>query len=305
VRKQTFLFCMLIFAFAPAVNAKEKPWYKYENQYFEAYSDASEKKVMRLLRELENFRAAVMQLQGNRIPVDASKTQVVIFNSRNQYKETIANDSIVAYAATIGDVPYMVMSVSGDPSTSLSNIRHEFTHVLQGYRDSRSPPWYEEGFAEFMSGMKFRANDTEMIVGNFPGRFLVPVGLLDWDELISDDFGFHQISSDKKASNAYVQSWLLVHYLTLGDGMAHNKGLVQYLTRYSRGESSVETFLDVFGEAANTLGPRALRQYSTRFNTLVLEFQSGSQDFDFDRREVSPDVIAVIVSDLKTVLWYD
>ncbi len=74
-----------------------RPWHKYENKYFEAYSDASEKDVRQLLEELENFRAAVIQLNGSRVPDGSAKTRIIIFESKTRYRETIHRDSIDAY----------------------------------------------------------------------------------------------------------------------------------------------------------------------------------------------------------------
>ncbi len=299
MRKLAFLCWVLIFALAPAAHAKERPWYKYENKYFEAYSDASEKKVMRLLEELENFRAAVIQLNGGQVPDSAEKTQVVIFNSRKDFKDTIRSDLADAYAVNIGGVSYIVMSAGRISAESLTIIRHEFTHVLQAYGGARLPPWYVEGYAEFMSGMTFREENTEFIIGDYPGRAKVPGALLEWNDLISDDFAFHRISSRSEGSNAYLQSWLLVHYLTLGEQMAHNSDLIRYLTKYGLGIESNVAFQDVFGESANVMGPRIFKQYSKRFYPMVLNFMPGSQDFDFVKKPIDTDRIAEIIVSLK------
>jgi hypothetical protein len=293
------LSLFLITAVATDAAAKERAWYKYENDYFEAFSDASEKSVRRLLEELENFRAAVIQMNGNRVPDGAVKTQVVIFDSKKQFGETISIDSVDAYATGIRGVPHIVMSAGRISKWSRTTIRHEFVHVLQGYSSSRLPPWYVEGFAEFLSGMTFRDENTRFTIGDYPGRAKARSSLVDWEELISDDFDFHQISSAEKASNAYLQSWMLVHYLTLGDEQAHNRGLLEYLTLYNRGAASVSTFAEVFGESADEMGPRISKQYGRRFYPLVVNFLPGYQDHDFERMLVDPSIAAEIIDDLK------
>ncbi len=297
------LCILLATAITSDLAAKDKPWYKYENDYFEAYSDASEKKVRQLLEELENFRAAVIQINGGSVPDGAVKTQVVIFNSKRQFRETIDKDWIDGYAVGIRGVPYIVMTARGLSEWSRTTIRHEFTHVLQGYSDARSPPWYVEGFAEFMSGMTFLNKNTEFIIGDFPGRSKARVSFLDWNELISDDFDFHQIDSSAKASNAYLQSWLLVHYLTLGDNWAHNKDFLEYLTLYSQGEKSTDSFSKVFDESASEMGPRVYKQYTKRFIPVILNFLPGSQDQDFVRTQAAPDIETEIIDDLKSIEW--
>ena len=59
--------------------AAESRWHKYENSHFIAYSDNSEPPVRRLLKELEYFRAAVIQFANIEVPPDTPKTHLVVF----------------------------------------------------------------------------------------------------------------------------------------------------------------------------------------------------------------------------------
>ena len=74
------VFCLGVFFCNPAI-AREKPWYKYENSHFEAYSNEQERLTKKLLVELENFRAAVLQVANIEAPAGTPKTQVIIFAS--------------------------------------------------------------------------------------------------------------------------------------------------------------------------------------------------------------------------------
>ncbi len=77
-----FLHLPVLLLIVPACYAAERDWFKYENAYFEAYSDAREKKVRELLDDLENFRAAVLQVGNFKVPDGAPKTEVMIFLSK-------------------------------------------------------------------------------------------------------------------------------------------------------------------------------------------------------------------------------
>jgi len=281
--------------------AKTKPWHKYENKYFVAYSDASEKDVRQLLEDLESFRAAVIQLNGSRVPEGSVKTRVIIFRSKEQYRETIHRDSIDAYTVGIQGVPHIVMSAEGTSEWSRTTIRHEFNHVLQGYSGAQLPLWYFEGVAEFMSGMTFRKKNTEFVVGGSSRRSKSHEPFVDWDELISDEFSFDQISSGAQASNAYFQSGLLVRYLWSRDDFSHNEGLNRYLTLYSQGETSTNAFSEAFGESANEMGSRIYEQYRNRFDTKAHQFLPESQDYNFVQSAVGLDTVIEFVDDLKTL----
>jgi hypothetical protein len=281
--------------------AKTRPWHKYENKHFVAYSDASEKDVRRLLEDLESFRAAVIQLNGSRVPEGSVKTRVIIFRSKEQYRETIHRDSIDAYTVGIQGAPHIVMSADGMTEWTRTTIRHEFNHVLQGYSGAQLPLWYFEGFAEFMSGITFRNKNTEFVVGGSSKRKKSQEPFVDWDRLISDEFNFDQISSSAQASNAYLQSGLLVRHLLLGDDFSHNEGLNKYLTLYSQGETSTNAFSEAFGESANEMGSRIYKQYRNRFDTRAHQFLPESQDHNFVRSAVGLDTVVEFVDELKTL----
>jgi hypothetical protein len=51
----------------------ERGWYRYENSHFDVYSDESKRVVHKLLEELENFRAAVLQVADIEVPQHAPK----------------------------------------------------------------------------------------------------------------------------------------------------------------------------------------------------------------------------------------
>ena len=76
--KQGLLVCCL--SILPWGSAfAERDWYRYENTYFEAFSDDSPRNVRKTLDELELFRAAVAQIANIQIPDDAPKVRVVSF----------------------------------------------------------------------------------------------------------------------------------------------------------------------------------------------------------------------------------
>ena len=90
--------------------AKDKPWFKYENSHFEAYSNENERVTKKLLLKLENFRAAVLQVADIEVPAAAPKTQIVIFASEKKFHKLIGDHSIGGFAYVENGVTYMVLS---------------------------------------------------------------------------------------------------------------------------------------------------------------------------------------------------
>jgi hypothetical protein len=124
---------------------------------------------------------------------------------------------------------------------------------------------------------------------------------VNWDNLISDEFSFDQISSSTQASNAYFQSGLLVRYLKLGDNFAHNEGLNKYPTLYSQGETSTDAFSEVFGESANEMGQRIYKQYRKQLYAKARQFLPESQDHNFVPSVVALDTVVKFVDALKAI----
>jgi len=280
------------------VAAKERPWFKYENAYFEAYSDAPEKKVRKLLDELENFRAAVAQVVNIKIPDGVVKTQVVIFRSSGDFRDVTDKGLADAFAMGIRGVPYVVMPVGGSGEWSKIAIRHEYTHVLLGYSEHRFPQWYQEGFAEFMSGTTFRKGGAQFTLGESIGRPRTQAPWVPWSELMSGSFDFHAVDFSLKLSNAYLQSWLLVHYLTLGDEFKYNEDLGRYLGLFSASAKSDVAIEQVFGMTPSALGNVVLKEYGRKSPYYLIDYKPGVQDHDFQKTDADIDEVNVTIDEI-------
>lgn len=290
---------------AEPLNAKDRPWFRYENNYFEAFSDSSERKVRTLLEELENFRAAADQILSFDIPDGAVKTQVIIFNSKKQFRDVAGSDSVDAFAAVIDSVPYIVMSSSGPGRIAKIAIRHEYIHILLAYSRHTFPPWYQEGIAEFMSGTEFKNRGKKFTVGMPIGRTQTRAALFPWEALTAGDFQFHSIDSQMKGSNAYFQAWLLVHYLMIGDDFAYNEDLGIYLGYFDSGVSSDQAFQRVFNQSASELAEAALKAYRRGAPYYQPDFEPGNQDHDFPRSGMAAADASELIDILRSGLNWD
>ena len=262
-----------------------------EAQYFEAYSDASEKKVRNLLEELENFRAAVEQVLVLEIPPGAAKTQVIILRSNRDFRAITDDKGTAAFVIGLRGIPYIVMPVGLGRGWSQTAIRHEYTHVLMAYSEHRFPKWYEEGFAEFMSGTQFTNKGTTFTLGDSTGRQRVGERIIPWRTLTADSFEFHSYGNVVAVTNAYYQSWLLVHYLMIGEQFKYLKDVGMFLGHFSEGKSSAEAFEIVFGMSADELGSLAMKQYRRRTPFYQIDFKPGIQDHNFSRSETDAEEI--------------
>ena len=282
-------------------DAREHPWYKYENGYFEVYSNAREKRVRSLLTELEDFRAAVVQVLTLSIPPGAVKTQIIIFRSEKEFRKLIDNPLIAAFAVGVDGVPYMVMS-AGPSKGADETIRHEYTHVLLGYSDFKFPPWFQEGMAEFMSATEFKNGGTQFTFGSSTLRRRAGPSLVPWAELMSDDFRFHTIRSPELASNAYLQSWMLAHYFMWRQRYMADARVSRYFARFSAGASSASALEVEFDMTPTELGHYIESKYSKEMKYATVTFDHGVRDNNFTSSEMDIDQIENTLSEIDSAL---
>ena len=130
---------------------KEPSWHQYESTNFIANSSASEKKTLAMLENLEMFRAAVLQVANLRVPEFAPKTEVLIFRTKKEFAALEPGKNVAGYALYHDGRFLIVMRASGRKAWATQLIRHEYSHILLGYKEFPYPRWYNEGFAELMS----------------------------------------------------------------------------------------------------------------------------------------------------------
>lgn len=299
VEKVLWVAFLALVAFLPeGVYAKDADWHRYENSYFIAYSDASEKKTRSILEGLEKFRVAASQAANVRVPESASKTEVLIFRSRDDYNAVSPGKNTAAFALNALGQFRIVMRASGQKETDLETVRHEYTHVLLGYLSFRYPKWYDEGFAELVSTIRFIKKDTQFVMGEPPSDIVYSRGDgFDWNRLVADGWNNESIHR-RKAHDAYVQSWLLTHYSMIGNEFANYEKFLRYLRAWASGEPPLSAFEQAFGMDADSLWKNELKSYSKRVVALVYDFDSDELDLNFTRTVADSDHVNSVIDEI-------
>lgn len=278
--------------------AKGKPWIRYENSYFIAFSNAPEKRSIELLQELETFRAAFMQVGNVEVPADAPKTVVLITATQREFREMTWNKNIGGFALNDGRSTLIVMPGAGSTKDSKTLIRHEYGHALLRYKKFSYPSWYEEGFAELVSSTELRNKGQSFTLGHPTDRARYQgIPRYDWETLISDEFEPHAITDLRDGSSAYAQAWLLAHWVTFSNDGRNARQLQDYFDKIKEGYASSVAFEESFGIAPAALWEEVLKPYTRELPTYTVSFRPGSIDTKFSRAPVEE-------ADVKPTLDY-
>lgn len=263
-------------------HAREREWIGYENENFIAYSNAAPAKVLAHLVELEQIRGAALQIITIKVPADMPKTKVLLFRTKKEFTKASPVPNAAAFVMAFDGQPILAMSLAGDRDWSNAIIRHELVHVLLRSTTFEYPTWYEEGFAELASSMRIVDGGEFFILGEPTVRASYGGPLIfDWDELVSDRFDTHSIGSLNLGSSAYLQAWLLTHYVVLGEEFRIEKNLNRYLELMHGGATSTDAFESAFGMSAKELWHNKLRHYAREAQAYQIKLLQDNVDVNF------------------------
>ena len=148
-----------------------------------------------------------------------------------------------------GPVAYVPRRIGGEAKgdmTSAIVFFHEYAHHLMLQAVDRSmPEWVVEGFAEFLSTVRFEKDGTVGLGAPAQHRAwgLVMGDPLALEKMLSGDY--ERLSADQRES-IYGRGWLLTHYLTFETRRAGQ--MDRYLELINRGQSPLAAAQAAFGD---------------------------------------------------------
>jgi len=246
-------------------------WLKAQSEHFTLYSNAPEAKTRTYAKALEQFRALTLLVLGS---ADSGvQPRFTLYLLKNQDQIQLVRPSFAKQVAGVyfncgeGDSAYSSVQTNGDvfddQDPSLIVLFHEYSHFVM-FQHARTyyPPWYVEGFAEYLSTAD-PMKDKITIGENNKWRSwtLAADRQIPYDRVLKPSFGF----AGDKANDAwevesfYAQSWLLTHYM-LSD-TARTKAFNAYFAELAKGADPVKSFENTTGIAVSTLHNK-LESYS-------------------------------------------
>lgn len=271
-------------AVAAAAAPASAAWYVAQSKHFVIYADEKPKQLSDFAARLERFDQAARYLRTmNDPPIgEGNRLTVFVLPSADAVSKLAGDNFIKGFYSGRADG-----SVAFVPRTAYENdplglnadtiFFHEYTHHLMFQNIDRPvPEWIVEGFAEFMSTVKFERNgDIGIGIPAYHRAYGLVFGTrLPLETMLSGSYS--KLSPDQRES-LYGRGWLLVHYLTFEKSRSGQ--IDRYADLLAKGTPSLDAARAAFGDLKQL--DRDLDGYENRgkmsyFNLAGARFQSGN-----------------------------
>ena len=253
-------------------------WHVAESKHFIIYSEDSPAELAKFTDKLERFDQVGRYIRGMDDPPIGTGNRLTIYVLPNvQAVQKLAGDPFVKgfyKGRSSGSVAFVPRRTDAYNRFALSadNIFfHEYAHHLTFQAIDRPlPEWIVEGFAEFVSTVRFE-RDGSIGVGA-PPIHRVP-GLLrgkslPLETLLAGNYG--KLSPELRES-VYGRGWLLIHYLTFDK--ARKGQLDRYADLIATGVHSLDAAKQAFGDVSQL--DRDLNGYLNKRNISYLQLAAS------------------------------
>lgn len=230
-------------------------WNQATSKHFVIFADEDPRQLSEFASRLERFDQAVRLVRGMDDPPVGLGNRLTVFVLPNvEAVQQLAGGDKFIDGFYIGRASGSCVWVPRKPDDGADEagmsadvvLFHEYAHHLMFQINDRPlPQWVVEGFAEFMSTVRFEKNGDVGL--GVPPKFRA-YGLFGSDQLPLERMlagNYSKITVDQRES-IYGRGWLLIHYLSFDAARAGQ--LERYIDLLSKGTPSVEAARTAFGD---------------------------------------------------------
>jgi tetratricopeptide (TPR) repeat protein len=244
-----------------------RPWFETRSRHFHIYSCGSTQDVARLAARLEQFREAYAGLAGE-LAVASPPIVVMAFPDHAAMEPFLPiydgkPSNLAAFFARGSDENLITLSLGR--AQSLETVFHEYAHLLMRHNDPFWPLWLKEGMADIYGTFEV-AGEHLVRIGKPQEYYLSLLArghLMPLRELFSVNTDSPDYNERQRQGIFYAQSWLLTHYLMLGNNPAHRARFGQLTALLRQGQSIEQAFTAAFQTTLPAM-QHQLREYLRR-----------------------------------------
>lgn len=259
--RRIFCTALLVLAFESAALAGD--WHRADSHHFTIYSDGSKSDLEDFTHEVEKFDALLRMLWNRPAAENPRKLTIFMVSDGNDVERLLGRDNVVGYYVPTVEGSYAVSNRQQTRNkfalSGKTTLFHEYAHHFFFNNFSiPAPPWFVEGFAEFVSTAEFRKNGDWYFgkPAHHRAGEIQYFGRIDVRDLLTKRP--HEI--DGSSRNAfYGWSWLLTHLLYSED---RDRGVQigRYLALLNSGAEPLAAAEGAFGDLDRL--DRDLRDYA-------------------------------------------
>ena len=134
-------------------------------------------------------------------------------------------------------------------SISLQAIFHEYTHLLLRHNDPFWPLWLKEGMAEIYGTLEIAGGGHTLRIGKPLSEhlhLLAEQPLVPLRDLFAVTHDSPEYNERDRQGIFYAESWLLAHYLMVGDNSSHRVAFGQFTALLRQGQLPEQAFTNAF-----------------------------------------------------------
>jgi tetratricopeptide (TPR) repeat protein len=230
----------------------EKPWFELKTAHLRVFSCASTQEVAKLALRIENFRETYATLAGTQA-VASPPVIVMVYPNHEALKPYLPvyqgkPANLAAFFVRGSDENLIATSLSGVNSEALDNVYHEYAHLLLRRNDRIWPMWLKEGMADIYATFQLQGNRATIALPR--SKYLLLLAhepMMPLQELLEVTHDSPAYNERERQGVFYAQSWLLTHYLMLGDNAVLRSRFGQITRNLRDGMDQVEAFTNALG----------------------------------------------------------
>jgi hypothetical protein len=235
-------------------------WHQVSTNHFVIYGDSSEKKLRRFSEQLERFHGAMALVTGQTrdLPSPSNRVTIYLVGSMGEVRKLHGGGAASRYIGgfyrpqagrTVAVVPRVTDDSDDLFTPGMSILLHEYAHhFLISANSFPTPRWVSEGAAEFFASASFE-KDGAVFLGRPNTRRSVELHFardVTVTDLLDPEAYERRRGKSSSYDAFYGKSWLLYHYLSLGD---QRKGQLRtYFRGLIEGKSSPAAASAAFGD---------------------------------------------------------
>lgn len=305
-----FKVLTVLFLFPTLCWGAPKSWRQAQTGSMTVYSNASESRTESLIQELRDAEAA-FQLLFPKLKGDADRPlRVIVCNDWKSLEALVPlyegkPKKLGGMFSQDFEGAFMLIDSSDGFESARHIVYHEYIHFLTAQRDFYMPPWLGEGLAELFATIETDRKKGVVRVGNaleVRAQTIRSERLMPFDRFFAVTRGSPEYNSSNHGRGVfYSQSWLLLHYLQMGQHDIERASVLEFLgLAVSKPFFSEAEFEAALGFGYKELEKRLTRYArSGRFNILGVALPDLVERPEVDLRAMSDGELDLLVGSIQ------